>query len=105
MIAHMMLAMIAPILLVLGGVVTLALRVLPAAPRDGVPGLREAIVRTTHSPITRFLTHPLVMLALFIGSFYALYFTGLFEPLATTHIGHLVMNIHFILIVGTSTTG
>jgi cytochrome c oxidase assembly factor CtaG len=72
--------------------------VLPAAPRDGVPGLREAIVRATHSPITRFLTHPLVVLPLFIASFYAVYFTGLFEPLATTHVGHLVMNMHFIVI-------
>ena len=98
MISHMMLAMIAPILLVLGGAVTLALRVLPAASRDGVPGLREAIVRATHSPITRFLTHPLVVLALFIASFYAVYFTGLFEPLATSHVGHLVMNMHFIVI-------
>ena len=98
MIAHMTLGMIAPILLVLGGPVTLALRALRPAPRDGVPGMREAIVRATHSPITRFITHPLVVLVLFIGSFYAVYFTSLFEPLATTHIGHLVMNLHFLVV-------
>ncbi len=98
MIAHMTLGMIAPILLVLGGPVTLALRVLKPAGRTGVPGLREAVVRAVHSPITRFLTHPLVVLALFIFSFYAVYFTSLFEPLATTHVGHLVMNAHFLLV-------
>ena len=55
-------------------------------------------MRAVHSPITRFLTHPLVVLALFIVSFYAVYFTSLFEPLATTHVGHLVMNAHFLLV-------
>lgn len=98
MIAHMTIGMVAPILLVLGGPVTLALRVLKPAGRAGVPGLREAILRAVHSPITKFLTHPLIVLALFIFSFYAVYFTSLFEPLATTHVGHLVMNAHFLLV-------
>lgn len=98
MIAHMMLGMIAPILLVLGGPVTLALRALPAAKRGQVPGLREAIVGALHSWPARFITHPIVAFALFIVSFSALYFTPLFETMITSHLGHLVMNLHFLFV-------
>ena len=66
MIEHMVLGMVAPILLVLGGPVTLALRALPAAGRDGVPGLREGIVSAMHSRFVRFITHPMVVFALFV---------------------------------------
>lgn len=98
MIAHMVLAMIAPILLVLGGPVTLALRVLPAAGRGRPAGLRELIVTGLHSPVLRAITHPLVVFVLFVGSFYALYFTSLFGVLMSSHVGHLVMNAHFLLV-------
>ena len=98
MIAHMTLGMIAPILLVLGGPVSLALRVLPAARRGQVPGLRESIVNGLHSRPARFLTHPLVVFPLFVGSFYAIYFTSLFEVMITSHLGHLVMNVHFLIV-------
>ena len=48
MIAHMLLGMIAPILLVLGGPVTLALRVLPAAGRGRCRGCgRRSSARCT----------------------------------------------------------
>ena len=97
MIAHMMLGMVAPILLVLGGPVTLLLRALPAR-KDGGPGLREAVVAVVHGPIARFLTHPLVVLPLFIGSFYAIYFSGLFEDMMTSHVGHLLMSVHFLVV-------
>ena len=95
--AHMLLAMIAPAVLVMGGPVTLALRALPAAGVDGVPGVREAVLAGVHSRPARILTHPLVVTALFIGSFAAVYFTGLFQILVSTHLGHLVMNTHFLL--------
>jgi cytochrome c oxidase assembly factor CtaG len=98
MMAHMVLGMMAPILLVLGGPTTLALRALPAARRGGVPGLREAIVTGVHSPITRFLTHPLIVFALFVGSFFAVYFTPLFDAMIGSHIGHLIMNVHFLAV-------
>ena len=98
MMAHMLLGMIAPILLVLGGPVTLALRALPAARRGDVPGLREAIVAALHSRPARFITHPLVVFPLFIISFSALYFTSLFEVMIASHLGHLVMNLHFLLV-------
>nr|WP_275889456.1 bifunctional copper resistance protein CopD/cytochrome c oxidase assembly protein [Nakamurella flavida] len=98
MIAHMVLGMMAPILLVLGGPTTLALRVLPAARRGEVSGLREAIVAGVHSPVTRFLTHPLIVFALFIGSFFAVYFTPLFDAMIGSHLGHLIMNVHFLAV-------
>jgi putative copper resistance protein D len=50
------------------------------------------------SRLTRILTHPLVVLPLFVGSFYAIYFTGLFEVLMSSHLGHIAMNAHFLLV-------
>lgn len=98
MVAHMILGMCAPILLVLGGPVTLALRALPAAPRTGPPGLREAIAAGVHGRVARVITHPLVVLPLFIGSFYAVYFTGLFGLMMSSHFGHMVMGAHFLVV-------
>ena len=98
MIEHMVLGMVAPILLVLGGPVTLALRALPAAGRDAVPGLREGIVSVMHSRFVRFVTHPIVVFVLFVVSFYSLYFTSLFEVMITSHVGHVWMSVHFIVV-------
>lgn len=98
MVAHMLLGMTAPALLVLGGPVTLALRVLSPAGRGGPPGARETLVAALHSRTARILTHPLLVLPVFIGSFAAVYFTPLFGVLVASHVGHLVMNLHFLLI-------
>lgn len=95
--SHMMLSMVAPVLLVLGGPVTLALRALPAAGREAPPGPREWLLAAVHSPVSRFLTHPIVALLLFVGSFYALYFSGLFDSALNYHWAHLAMNAHFLL--------
>jgi putative copper resistance protein D len=94
---HMLLSMVAPVLFVLGGPVTLALRALPTAGKDAPPGPREWLVALVHSPVSRFLTHPVVALLLFVGSFYALYFSGLFDNALQYHWAHLVMNAHFLL--------
>jgi len=94
---HMMLTMLAPILLVLGAPITLALRALPSAGRDGPPGPREWLLRAVHSAPARWLTHPLVVVPLFVGSYYALYFSGLFEWALPTHAAHLGMKIHFLV--------
>ena len=64
---HMMLGMLVPILLVLGAPVTLALRALPPAGRNGPPGPREWLLAAVHSAPARWLTHPLVTLPLFVG--------------------------------------
>lgn len=94
---HMMLSMLAPALLVLGGAVTLALRALPVA-GEGPPGAREWLLAALHSPVVRALTHPVVALGLFVGSFFVLYFSGLFDLALQRHWAHLAMNGHFLLV-------
>jgi putative copper resistance protein D len=95
---HMILSMLVPILLVLGAPVTLALRALPPAGRSGPPGAREWLLAAVHSPPARWLTHPLIALPLFVGSYYALYFSGLFPAALPEHGAHLLMNVHFLLV-------
>lgn len=95
--AHMALSMLVPVLLVLGGPVTLALRSLEPAGKNGVPGLREWILLALHSPVSRFLTHPIVAAVLFVGGFYALYLGGIFDAVVDTHAAHLLMNLHFLV--------
>lgn len=97
MVAHMMLSMLVPVLLVLGGPITLLLRVLPAAGKEDPPGLREWVQMLLHSSFSRFLTHPLVATSLFIGGFYGLYLSGLYDAAVDVHAAHLAMNLHFLL--------
>lgn len=97
MVEHMVLNMFIPVLLVLGAPVTLALRALPTARHGVVPGPREWLTALLHSPLSRFLCHPLVALSLFVGSLYAVYFTPLFDTLARYHWGHEAMSIHFLV--------
>jgi putative copper resistance protein D len=96
MAAHMTLSMLVPILLVLGGPVGLALRALPAAGRGEPPGMREWILAALHSRISMILTNPVVATALFVAGFYGLYLGGLFDAAVGSHIGHVVMNLHFL---------
>jgi putative copper resistance protein D len=97
MTAHMLLSMLVPILLALGGPVSLALRALPAAGRGNPPGMREWLLAALHSRLSRFLTNPLVATALFVGGFYGLYLGGIFDATASSHFGHVAMNVHFLL--------
>ncbi|WP_033438338.1 cytochrome c oxidase assembly protein [Saccharothrix sp. NRRL B-16314] len=96
--AHMLLSMLAPVLLVLGGPVTLAMRALPPAGKANPPGPREWLLALVHSPVAKALTNPFIALALFVGSFYGLYFSGLFDWALDYHWAHLAMNAHFILV-------
>ncbi|WP_353360164.1 cytochrome c oxidase assembly protein [Mycobacterium sp.] len=97
MIAHMLLSMLVPILLVLGGPVTLALRALPTAARGEPPGPREWLLAALHSRLSRFLTHPIVATVLFVAGFYGLYLGGVFDAAVSNHAAHLLMNVHFLL--------
>ena len=97
MIAHMILGMIAPIGIVLGAPITLALRTLPQARNKDERGVRGTLLAALHSKLAIFYTNPIVALAFFDGSLFALYFTDLFASMMQSHIGHLFMNIHFIL--------
>lgn len=95
---HMILNMFIPVLLVLGGPVTLALRVLPAAAEGEAPGPREWLTWLLHSKVTKFVSHPVVAFVLFVGSPFVVYFTPLFDTLVRYHWGHEFMAIHFLLV-------
>jgi cytochrome c oxidase assembly factor CtaG/putative copper export protein len=95
--AHMLLSMAAPILLVLGGPVTLALRALPAAGAGDPPGPREWLLAFTRSWIVRMATYPLMALGMYVASFYVVYLTGLYDVVAPSHSAHLVMSAHLLL--------
>jgi putative copper resistance protein D len=97
MMAHMLLGMIAPIGLVLGAPITLALRTLPQGREKSERGVRALALTALHSRYSVILTNPITALALFDGSLFVLYFTDLFGNLMGNHAGHLFMNIHFIL--------
>jgi putative copper resistance protein D len=97
MMAHMLLGMIAPIGLVLGAPITLALRTLPQGREKSERGVRALALTALHSRYSVILTNPITALALFDGSLFVLYFTNFFGDLMSNHAGHLLMNIHFIL--------
>ena len=97
MVAHMLLGMIAPIGLVLGAPITLALRTLPQGRTSTERGVRALALKVLHSRYSVILTNPITALALFDGSLFILYFTDLFGVLMQNHVGHILMNIHFIL--------
>ena len=97
MMAHMLLGMIAPIGLVLGAPITLALRTLPQGRVKEERGVRAFALTALHSKFSVVINNPITALALFDGSLFVLYFTNLFGNLMSNHVGHLVMNIHFIL--------
>ncbi|MFC7403561.1 cytochrome c oxidase assembly protein [Georgenia alba] len=94
MLMHMLLAMVVPILVVIGAPVTLAVRALPHR-RDGSRGPREWLLALVHSRPARFLAHPAVAAVNFAGSLVLFYYTAIFEVALTTHVGHLLMVIHF----------
>jgi len=97
MIVHMLLSMLVPILLVLGGPTTLALRALPAAGRGTAPGPREWLLAALHSRVSRFLTNPIIAAVIFVAGFYGLYFSTIFDSIVGSHAGHVAMNVHFLL--------
>ncbi|MFE2750578.1 cytochrome c oxidase assembly protein [Actinosynnema sp. NPDC059335] len=90
MVSHMALNMLGPVLLVLGGPITLALRTLPSAPRAW-------LVALVHCRATRIVAHPAVAAVVFVGSFYLLYFSDLFGEAMRFHWAHQVMNLHFLV--------
>ena len=96
MIAHMLLGMVAPIGLVLGAPITLALRTLPQGRTPSERGIRGSLLAALHSRVGVFYTNPIVALLIFDGSLFALYFTDLFASMMQSHIGHLFMTLHFL---------
>ena len=96
MMAHMVLSMIAPIAIILSAPITLALRTLPIGRDKDERGIRGLLLSFLHSKPTALWTHPIIALAIFDGSLFALYLTPLFGELMSSHFGHMVMDLHFI---------
>ncbi|TCP57487.1 putative copper resistance protein D [Tamaricihabitans halophyticus] len=90
MVVHMLLGMLAPVLLVQGGPVTLALRTLPPEPRGW-------LVSLMHSRAARIATNPVLVTVVYVGSYYLLYLSDLFETAMLEHWSHQLMNVHFLV--------
>jgi cytochrome c oxidase assembly factor CtaG len=98
LVAQMLLSMIAPIGLVLGAPITLALRALPGPRVRGEASPRGLLTAALESSALRVLTYPLVAFALLVGSLFALYFTDLFPTLMGNHLGHVGMEFFFLAV-------
>lgn len=89
MVAHMLLATLVPVLLVLGHGVTLALE----ATRGG---MRSRLVSLLDSPAVRFARHPAVAWTAVAITLFGLYPTGLFGAIVLEHWAHLGMDVAFL---------
>ncbi|THG32616.1 hypothetical protein E6C70_12790 [Glaciibacter flavus] len=96
MVQHMALMMVVPPLLVLGGPVLLALRVLPTR-HDGSRGIREWLLLFTHSRFLRLLSRPAVAGVIFAGSLIVFYYSPAFQSALFSHPWHIFMIVHFLL--------
>jgi putative copper resistance protein D len=96
MVQHMALTMLAPVMLVLGGPITLGLRALRPSADPALRGPREWLLAIVHSRVSVLLTHPLVALVIYVSSLYAMYFTGVYELTLRSHLAHLLMFAHFL---------
>ena len=96
MVQHMTLTMVAPIFLVMGSPVTLAMRALTSR-RDGTRGAREWILWLVHSKASKVISHPIVAAANFAGSIIIFYYTPIFGWALEYHLGHILMTVHFLL--------
>lgn len=91
MVQHMLLSMVAPVFLALGAPVTLALRTLPSRPRSRLLAL-------LHSRFARVVTFPAIPWLLFIGSPFALYFSGWYGATLSSAVLHDLLHLHFVLV-------
>ncbi|MEO7348671.1 MAG: cytochrome c oxidase assembly protein [Terrimesophilobacter sp.] len=96
MLAHMMLGMAIPVLLVPGAPVTLALRAIRKR-TDGSRGMREWILLAVHSRLAGFFARPIVAAVFFTISLWGFYYSPVFRWAAEDHIGHTFMIVHFLL--------
>ncbi|WP_433294654.1 cytochrome c oxidase assembly protein [Pseudonocardia sp. CA-142604] len=90
MVEHMLLATLAPVLLVLGHGVTLALRVAEPGPAARLLGILD-------SPGVRFVRHPVVGWLAVAATLFGLYPTGLYAAIVQEHWAHLAMNVAFFV--------
>ncbi|MFF2272697.1 cytochrome c oxidase assembly protein [Agromyces sp. NPDC058136] len=96
MLAHMVLTMAVPVLLVPGAPVTLAARAIKPR-KDGSRGGREWIMLAVHSKFAGIIANPIVAAVLFAGSLWVFYYSPLFRWTMFDHIGHEWMIVHFLI--------
>lgn len=94
MVQHLVVQLIAAPLLVLGAPMTLALRALPATRRSP----RRVLLAATRSCVSRWLTHPVVVLAAFASTPFVMYLTGLYEQSLRSHPIHLLVMAHLLIV-------
>ena len=88
---HLLLGMLAPVLLVLGAPLTLALQ---ASERR----TRSRLLRLLHSRPVAVLTHPLLVWVWFGGTLVVLYFTGLYALSLRDPWVHVLIHAHFVVV-------
>lgn len=96
MVMHMAVMMVIPIFLVMGSAITLGLRSLEAR-RDKTLGPREVLLAVVHSRYAAVIANPVVAAVIFFGSLVGFYWSGALEFALTTHTGHVLMTLHFLL--------
>ncbi|PFG45068.1 putative membrane protein [Georgenia soli] len=90
MLGHVLLGMLAPLLLVLGAPVTLALRALPADRARTLTGLLR-------HPVVRIVTRPAVAATLNAGGLWLLYTTDLYHQMHGSALVHAGVHAHVFL--------
>ncbi len=96
MVAHMVLALLVPMLLVLGAPVTLLMRAVPPR-KDGSRGPREWVLGFVHSRWGQVVANPVVAAIVFVAGMLVFYYTPLFDWSLRNHVGHVWMVVHFTL--------
>ncbi|MEI8231393.1 MAG: cytochrome c oxidase assembly protein [Actinomycetes bacterium] len=96
MLAHMLLTMGVPVLLVPGAPITLLARAVVKR-QDDSRGVREWVLWAVHTKYAQFISHPIVAAVLFASSLVVFYFTPVFNWATREHIGHEWMIVHFVI--------
>jgi len=96
MLAHMLLTMGVPVLLVPGAPVTLLARAVSKR-QDDSRGVREWVLWAVHTKYAEFLAHPIVAAVMFASSLVVFYFTPIFGWSTREHVGHEWMIVHFVI--------
>jgi putative copper resistance protein D len=96
MLAHMLLTMGVPVLLVPGAPITLLARAV-AKRSDESRGVREWVLWAVQTKYAEFISHPLVAAILFASSLVVFYYTPIFNWATREHIGHEWMIVHFVI--------
>jgi len=87
---HVVVAMVAPLLLVLGAPVTLALRTMHATPA-------RRVARVLNSRLARVIVHPITAAALNVGGMWLLYLTPLYPAMVGSAWVHTIVMLHLVL--------